>query len=304
MRHGTRKGWRRLWIALASLAGAAALVEAIAAIRVRHLRAERAPLDGRLYAEVRGQGDPMVFLAGLPGTTSYWNHRFDSLARDHRLILVDALGFGRSPWPDAEYTLDDHLRALRRTLLAEGAREHVTFVAHSFGTLLAAYYAARYPVEVEHLYLLGTPVFDNEQEARKHIRAMSSTGGLFSINPIIAREACRFHEAFGPLLTGIVPRMMNDMPRELVRGAMLHTWQAYNGTLRHIVLSKPITIPLARLGARVTFVQGRTDGITSLPRIRALASRIGARVVETDDSHTSYSFRNPGLIVAAIEERR
>ena len=73
MKHGTRKGWRRLWIALASLAGAAALVEAIAAVRVRHLRAERAPLDGRLYVEIRGQGDHIVFLAGLPGTTAYWS---------------------------------------------------------------------------------------------------------------------------------------------------------------------------------------------------------------------------------------
>jgi pimeloyl-ACP methyl ester carboxylesterase len=301
MRHGARGRWRRLWIVIASLAGAAALVEAIAAVRVRYLRAERVPLDGQLYTEVRGQGDPMVFLAGLPGTTAYWDHRFDALARGHRLIFIDALGFGRSPWPDGEYTLDDHLRALRRTLVAEGAREHVIFVAHSFGTLLAAYYAARYPAEVEHLYLLGTPVFEDEKEALEHIRALSSTGGLFSIHPIVAREACKLHEAFGPLLTGLVPRMMNDMPPELVRGAMLHTWQAYNGTLRHVVLSKPVAVPMTRLGAKVTFVHGRADGITSLPRIRALAARIGARVIETGDSHTSYSFRNPQPIVSAIQ---
>src|SRR3954454_22669835 len=94
LRQGAGRGWRRLRIAFTSLAAAAALVEVIAAVRVRHLRAERAPLDGRLYAEIRGQGNPMVFLAGLPGTTAYWDHRFDSLARDHRLIFVDALGFG------------------------------------------------------------------------------------------------------------------------------------------------------------------------------------------------------------------
>src|SRR2546421_363711 len=87
-------------------------------------------------------------------------------------------GDSGSPWPDAGYTLDDHLRALRRTLLAEGAGEHVTLVAHSFGTLLAANYAARYPAEVDRLYLLGTPVFEDEKEARKHIRAISSTGGM------------------------------------------------------------------------------------------------------------------------------
>lgn len=300
---GAHRWWRRLWIALASLAGLAGLVEVIAAVRVRHLRAERAPLDGRLYAEVRGQGNPMVFLAGLPGTMAYWDHSFDSLAHDHRLIFIDALGFGRSPWPDTEYTLDEHLQALRRTLLAEGAGGHVTFVAHSFGTLLASYYAARFPAEVDRLYLLGTPVFDDKKEAMEHIRALSSTGGLFSMNPIIARESCKLHEAFGPLLAGMAVRMEKNLPPELVRGAMLHTWQSFNGTLRHVILSQPVTIPLARLGGKVTFIQGRADEITSLSRIHALATTIGARVVETEDDHTSYSFRNPGSIVATIERQ-
>jgi pimeloyl-ACP methyl ester carboxylesterase len=300
IQHRPRRWLRRLSIALTSLAGAVALIEVTAAVRVRHLRAERAPLDGRLYTEVRGQGDPVVFLAGLPGSTSYWDGTFDSLARDHRLIFVDALGFGRSPWPDVEYTLDDHLGALRRTLLAAGATERVTLVGHSFGALLAAHYAARYPAVVDRLYLLGTPVFDDQQEALRHIRAMSHTGGLFSINPTVARESCKLHEAFGPLLARVVPRLTKDLPPALVRGAMLHTWQSFDGTLRHVVLSRPIAIPLARLGSKTVFVHGRRDEITSLQRIHALAAKIGARVVETDDDHTSYSFRNPGPIVAAI----
>jgi pimeloyl-ACP methyl ester carboxylesterase len=291
---------RQLSIALTSLAGVVALIELTAAVRVRHLRAERASLDGRLYAEVRGQGDPVIFLAGLPGSTSYWDGAFDSLARDHRLIFIDALGFGRSPWPDAEYSLDDHLGALRRTLVALGATERVTFVGHSFGTLLAAYYAARHPAEVERLYLLGTPVFDDRQEALRHIRAMSSTGGLFSINPIVARESCKLHEAFGPLLARVVPHMTKDLPPDLVRGAMLHTWPSFDGTLRHVVLSRPIAIPLAGLGSKTVFVHGGRDEITTLQRIHALAARIGARVLETDDDHTSYSFRNPGPIVSAV----
>jgi len=294
---------RRASIALASLAGAVALVEVTAAIRVRHLRAERASLDGRLYAEVRGHGEPVIFLAGLPGSTSYWDGTFDSLVRDHRLIFIDALGFGHSPWPDVEYTLDDHLGALRNTLVALGATKHVTFVGHSFGTLLAAYYAARYPAEVDRLFILGTPVFDDRQEALRHIRALSSTGGLFSLNPVIARESCKLHEAFGPLLAPVVPRLTKDLPPDLVRGAMLHTWQSFDGTLRHVVLSRPIAIPLAGLGSRTVFVHGRRDEITALERIHALAATIGAWVLETDDEHTSYSFRNPAPIVAAVASR-
>lgn len=119
---------RAVGISLLSLGVAVALVEGVAGVRVRRLRAERARLGNLLHTEIRGQGDPVVFLAGLPATTHFWQGAFDSLAKT-RLIFVDALGFGRSPLPDVEYTLADHLGALRRTLIAQGATRRVTFVA-------------------------------------------------------------------------------------------------------------------------------------------------------------------------------
>src|SRR5689334_10305877 len=125
---------RAVGISLLSLGVAVALIEGVAGVRVRRLRAERARLGNLLHTEIRGQGDPVVFLAGLPATTHFWQGSFDPLAKTRRLIFVDTLGFGRSPLPDVEYTLEDHLGALRRTLVAERATRRVTFVAHSFGT--------------------------------------------------------------------------------------------------------------------------------------------------------------------------
>lgn len=300
-----RRGWRTLWIVSGTLAGAVALLEIVAAIRVRHLRGERAYLGDRLYTEIRGQGDPVVFLAGLPATTRFWQGAFDPLAATHRLIFVDALGFGRSPLPAVDYTLDDHLGALRRTLVAQGATRHVTFVAHSFGTLLAAYYAARYPEEVERLFLLGTPVFDGEREARAHLRATSAMNGLFVLNPILAREACKLHEA-GPqaLLARLVPHLVSDVPPEVSREALLHTWRSFNGSLRNVLFSRPVALPLARIGPKVAFVHGRADRITGLERIRALATATGARVLVTEDEHLSYPSRSAGRILAALGQAR
>ena len=293
---------RTLGIGIFSIGAAIATVELVAAVRVRRLRVERADLGDRLYTEVSGQGDPVVFLAGLPATTHFWQGAFDPLASTHRLIFVDALGFGRSPLPDVEYTLEAHLGALRRTLVAEGATRRVTFVAHSFGTLLAAYYAARYPEEVEHLYLLGTPVFNNEKQAREHIREMSSMAGVFTLNPILAREVCKLHEAtLSPALARIVPLFLPDTPPEIVREGLLHTWQSFDGTLRNVVLTQPIAVPLERIGPKVTFVHGRTDHITSLERVRALAVATGARVVETGDDHLSYPAKSSARILAAME---
>ena len=296
---------RGLGISALAFGAGVATIEVIAAIRVNHLRAERAELGDRLYMEVRGQGPPVVFLAGLPATTRFWGAAFDPLAKSHRLIFVDALGFGRSPLPKVDYTLEDHLAALRRTLVATGATRRVTFIAHSFGTLLAAYYAARYPDEVERLVLLGTPVFDGEREAREHIREMSSMSGLFTLNPILAREACKLHEAtMSPALARIVPLFLPDAPPEVAREGLLHTWRSFHGTLQNVVLKKPIAIPLAHLGPKVTFVHGRADKITPLSRIEALSQTIGAQVLVTGDDHLSYPARSAGMVLALVERER
>jgi pimeloyl-ACP methyl ester carboxylesterase len=294
---------RKVGIGILSLGAAMGLIELTAAVRVRRLRAARAYLGDRLYTEVRGQGDPVVFLAGLPATTRFWQGAFDPLAKTHRLIFVDSLGFGRSPLPNVDYTLEDHLGALRRTLVAEGATRRVTFVAHSFGTLLAAYYAARYPDEVEHLFLLGTPVFDGERDAREHIREMSAMSGLFTLNPVLAREACKLHEAtLSPALARIVPLFMPDTPPEVAREGLLHTWKAFNGTLRNVVLKKPIAVPLARIRTKVTFVHGEADPITPLARVQALAAATGARVLVTADDHLSYPSQSAGRIMARARQ--
>lgn len=286
------------------MGAAAAAVEVAASVRVSRLRAERLYLGDLLYTEVLGGGDPVVFLAGLPATTRFWQGAFDPLAATHRLLFVDNLGFGRSPLPDVDYTLDDHLGALRRTLVARGATRRVTFVAHSFGTLLAAHYAARYPGEIERLVLLGAPVFDDEREAREHVRQMTAMAGTSTLNRILAREACKLHEVIlSPALALVVPLFMPDVPPELAREGMLHTWQSFDGTLRHVVLTKPPAVPLRSVGGKVTFVHGRADHIASVERIEALAAAIGARVLVTADDHHSYPAQSAGRILAALETR-
>lgn len=302
IRPAARNWLRGIGIAALSVGAAAVLVEAVAAVRTRRLRAERAVLGDRLYTEARGEGDPVVFLAGLPATTHFWQGKFDPLARSHRLIFVDALGFGRSPLPDAGYTLEDHLGALRRTLVAEHATRRVTLIGHSFGTLLAAYYAARYPGEVEHLFLLGTPVFSGEREARERIREMSALDGIFTLNPVLAREVCKLHEATrSAALARIVPLFLPDTPPEIAREGLLHTWESFDGTLRNVVLRKPVAPALAGLGPRITFVHGQADHITTLERVQSLAASLGARVIVTGDDHLSYPARSADRILEAVE---
>lgn len=276
-------------------------VELLARWNVRGEQKKRAYLGDRLFAEVVGtSSDPIVFIAGLQGSTRYWNHGFDELANGHRVIYVDLLGFGRSPWPNADYTLDDHLAYLRRTLLALGATRNVTFVAHSFGTLIAAHYAARFPDEVQHVFLLGTPVYDNAEEARRRIWEMSPLAAMFSLRPVLARETCMLMGSARPFFKWAMPRLMHDVPPAVAEDSVLHCWPSIHGAIDNILLRKPIANPLRVIGGKTTFVHGTRDTITTLARIRTLAQEAGADVIVLDSDHHGYAGSARRQVIDAI----
>ncbi|MEO6260329.1 MAG: alpha/beta hydrolase [Thermoanaerobaculia bacterium] len=280
------------------------LVEALAWANVRQQRAKRAYLGDRLFVERNGAGPPMVFLAGLEGSTRYWPPDFAALSDRHGLLYIDALGFGRSPWPLTEPTLEDHLDWLRRTLVAEGATQHVTIVAHSFGTIVAAYYAARHPQEVERLVLLGTPIFRGQDDARQRIKSMSSLAGVFSLNPVIAREACLLMGAFRPLIRNVLPHLARDSRSEVVEDAVLHDWPSIHGAIQNVLLRSPIESALDRVRASITFVHGDEDPVTPLQRVREVAERLHADLVVVPGDHQTYAGPSRATVVRIIDQGR
>jgi pimeloyl-ACP methyl ester carboxylesterase len=290
-------------ILVGSLAGVAATALLLHVAAIRDMDAERRArryLGDRLFADVRGSGDPVVFLAGLQGSTNYWGRTFDALAGSRRLIFVDELGFGRSPWPEqSRYALDDQLGALRRTLMALGATRRVTLVAHSFGAVLAAHYAARYPDEIARVVLLGTPVFDSRQEGLHRIREMSSLGSLFTFNHPLAIAACTTMCALRPLLRRVLPRLDRSRPAAVVSDSVLHDLGSVDGSIR-ILLTRPIRPFIMLLGSRVTMFHGSADAVTPLPVIRHLSAVSGARLVTVDADHHHYLAHASNEIIAEI----
>ena len=279
---------KRLLTTAAVLAAAIGIVEILAFRDARRQKAARTSLGNLLYTRSVGRGDPLVFLAGFGGTTDYWTGAFDQLATSHRLLFIDALGFGKSPWPDVEYTIDDHVAALQRTLAAHGADQNVTFVAHSFGTMLAAYYAKRYPDDVRRLVLIGTPMFANAAEAEGRVGEMSVYGKTFSVNRLVAREACMVMAAFRPVWTRVVERAPAPYSPAVARGWLENRWASVDGTMRHVVFGRPIIAALVGAEAQIIFVHGTQDRVTELTTIQAAAQKLDATVVTTRDTHHTY----------------
>lgn len=117
----------------------------------------------RINVESMGDGEPVLFLHGLGGSTYTWRKVAPALARTNRVIALDLKGFGRSEKPlDEDYALADHAAIVAAYIEAEGLK-NVTLAGHSFGGLVALAVALdlgrRNPLSIRRLVLIDAPAY-------------------------------------------------------------------------------------------------------------------------------------------------
>lgn len=106
-----------------------------------------------------GSGQPVVLIHGSgPGVTAYanWRLTIPELAKHHRVLAPDVLGFGYTERPQGvRYDMEAWTQHLLGFLDAVGL-EKVALVGNSFGGALALSIATRAPERVEKLVLMGS----------------------------------------------------------------------------------------------------------------------------------------------------
>ncbi|HLN97274.1 MAG TPA: alpha/beta hydrolase [Pyrinomonadaceae bacterium] len=86
-----------------------------------------------LYCEMYGSGSPILFLAGLGGSTFSWRYMVAPLAAEHTVFLIDLRGQGKSPKPhDKHYSVLDQ-RDLIYEFIVEHDLKQLTLVGNSYG---------------------------------------------------------------------------------------------------------------------------------------------------------------------------
>ena len=249
--------------------------------------------------ELVGAGPALVLLPGVGGTTRYWESRIAPLARERRLILVDLLGFGKSPKPWIRYTLDRHVAALRRVL---GEREPFTLVGHSFGAVAAVAYAALYPEQVEGLVLFSLPCFGGLDQAIRYYRHRGGPDRWLMTNVVLAAVTCVVTRR---ILGHLLPRLLPDMPREVAEDLVQHTWLSSTSTIWEGVYCHNVAQDADRLlpELRVLCVHGDRDVTAPIEYVRRLTEgrpQWTVRVLPGVDHHPL--LRDPAGCIAAIRE--
>lgn len=109
----------------------------------------------RLHCEIRGDGEPVVFLNGVLMTTRSWVLQTAFLRRRYRCVLHDFRGQLLSAKPTEPWTLEDHADDLLALLDHLGiARCHL--VGTSYGGEVGMIFAADHPRRVQSLTVIAS----------------------------------------------------------------------------------------------------------------------------------------------------
>src|SRR5688572_22758036 len=124
-------------------------------------------IDG-VAVEVDGEGDAVVLVHGLGGTSNNWTPVMGALAR-HRSIRPDLPGSGRSARVEGALSIERYVECVKAVCdRLDVKRAH--FVGHSLGTIVCFHLAARFPALVRSLALFG-PLLAPPEAARPNIAA-------------------------------------------------------------------------------------------------------------------------------------
>ncbi len=213
-----------------------------------------------LQATPPSAGPTIVFLPGLGATTRYWKTRVTALTAKASLLLVDLLGFGRSPKPWTEYTVDRHVAALRQVLQSVAASGPLVLVGHSLDARLAVTYAARYPDDVAQLVLVSTPYFGRR-----------GAEGWIMTHMIPTAIACLVTRR---VLGWALPTLIPDVPREVAEDLNQMTWRSSTSTLWEVIYDYDLTSDIEAVEGRIPMLclHGDRDESAPLGPVRALAS--------------------------------
>lgn len=110
----------------------------------------------RMHYVDEGHGEPILCLHGEPTWGYLYRHFIPPLARHHRVIVPDHMGFGKSETPqERSYLLDEHVDNLEALVLSLDLRD-ITLVLHDWGGPIGGGFALRHPDRVKRLFLMNT----------------------------------------------------------------------------------------------------------------------------------------------------
>src|SRR6266481_4817664 len=184
--------------------------------------------DGvKIHYEVHGSGPPLILTHGFSSTSDMWRGQIEALSKNHKLVLWDMRGHGRSDYPDDPKAYSEALTVadIAALLDAIGAGGAIVGGLSLGGYMSLACYRA-YPARVRALLIIDTgPGFkkDDTREAwnkrafdtadrfeRERLEALKS--GSRERSMVSHRDASGLAHAARGMLTQHDARVIESLP--------------------------------------------------------------------------------------------
>lgn len=214
----------------------------------------------------------LLVLHGVTASGRYWMPGIVRLADRFRLLIPDLPGFGQSPKPFTDYTMDFFVEAVLGFLARRAdAGRPLAILGHSLGGLVALELAVRSPARVDRLVLLSVPRFtDPEAAHRVMLEGSFSYRSLLAVNSIGANWAQV--RRYGWRLSA---RYVGRLPWAVLADARKFSFRSLTSTLEHCLLHYAVDPVLERLPPTIPtlLIHGAEDTVAPVEGVRVLASR-------------------------------
>jgi len=241
-----------------------------------------------------GSGPPLLLVTGYSGTMESWDRRFvDALARDHRVVIFDNAGIGRTDRL-APLSIDAMANETSALISALGLKR-VDVVGWSMGTMIAESLAVLHPAQVRRLVLCASYPGDGSvtRPSRAELNAFESgrpkavLAALFPPGQEAAQNAflaaASSYPAAAPAPAGIVA----------AQGRAVDAW--WGGT-------DPAGRRASSIGVPTLVADGtedRLDPVANSHRVTALIH--GARLLLYPAAGHAFLFQDQAAFVPRIE---
>jgi pimeloyl-ACP methyl ester carboxylesterase len=226
----------------------------------------------RMAVHVDGDGDAVVLVHGLGGTSNVWTPLLPALAR-HRLVRPELPGSGRSNKAHllerGALTLEVLVAAVLRVCSALRI-ERAWFAGHSLGTIVLQHLAVREPALVRGLALFGALAAPPDS-ARKGLRERADRArgeGMANITDAVVQATLSpsTRETQGVAVAAVRESLMGQCPDGYARTCL--------------ALAGVEAADLTQIQAPTLLVTGDDDPIAPAQGLRAMAAKIPHARVE------------------------
>ena len=227
--------------------------------------------DVSIYYEVHGDGEVLVLIMGLGGSSAWWFRQVPLFSRQYRVVAFDNRGTGQSDKPDMPYTMEMMAGDLAGLLEGIGIdTAHVFGV--SMGGMIAQHFALRHPRRVISL-TLGCTTCGGPHSIMPDAEAMRVLFDMERMQRLTPEERARetlpfvMSQEFINKNPGLIQQLMAKMMEHVTP---LHGYiRQAEAIMGHDTYER-----LSEIKAPTLVIAGDADKLVPVENSRLLASRI------------------------------